>query len=172
MKVAQILHFHSCENTGLGFGQKEFTVCNSDEEIPGRWDLTHRSRSEALAEIDRCAGILARGVEALSGLYLRICDQIRDHHLTDDEIRQVLSPHFPAPRVSEFIRVANAPPETYRRYKAGLVGFRAVLQECRGYRILDDEHRKRKKIRRAAERLIGLLGHGEVTVCGRRVTVA
>lgn len=141
-------------------------------DIPPRWDFEKRTHAQALEEIDRLAGILSRGAEALSGLYIRICHTLRQHNLTNDEIREVLSPHFAPPRVSEFIRIANAPPHVYRRYHGGFIAFRAALAECRGYQITSNEEIKRRKIRRTAERLIELMGPGEVEVCGQRVTVS
>ena len=164
------------EDTGLEYGTEAFTVCNSESEVleclPRRWDLEKRDRESAKREIARCAELLARGVDAVCNLYMRICDQIRDHELTDGEIRGLLSRHFPPPRVSEFIRVANAPRETYMRYRAGLVGFRAVLQECRGYHILAPEHIHKKKVRRAAERLLTLMGdRREVEILGHRIRI-
>ncbi len=157
----------------------KFTMCNQaipgskDVEItiPGRWDLTRYTHAERIQEIDRLARILTQGTEALYGLYMRLCDHIRDAQLTDDEIRKHLSPHFSAPRISEFIRMANAPKDVYFQYRAGFIGFRATLQVCRGYTVNVPEHVKRKKIRRVAERLVGLMGSGEVEVRGKKVTV-
>jgi hypothetical protein len=140
-------------------------------DIPSRWNFHNSTHAEAVAEVDRLSQILVRGAEALSGLYLRICDTIRDHKFTDDEIRRILGKHFPPPRVSEFVKIANAPPEVYRRYRGGFIGFRSALSECRGYQINTTEFLKSKKIRRTAERLINLMGDGEVTVNGKRVTV-
>ena len=153
------------------------TICNSglamELEIPSRFgDIRQRTHGEAVLEIDRLARILATGADALRGLYLKICDMIRSHELTDEEIRSVLGRHFPPPRVSEFVKIANAPPEVYRRYYAGFIGFRAALAECRGYRRHTTKELHRKKVRRAAERLITLLGQGEVVVCGKRVIVS
>lgn len=140
--------------------------------VPSRWDWTNRSRVEVLQELDKCAQILVKGTEALSGLYLKMCDMIREHGLTDDEIRVALCKHFPPPRISEFLKVARAPDLVYRRYRAGFVGFKAVLAECRGYRIHQDEWLKRRKIRRAAERLMLLMPQGgSVEVCGRKLDV-
>lgn len=139
--------------------------------IPSRWGKGKFSHDEAIEEIDRLAKILVRGADALCGLYLRICDTIRESRLENEEIRSTLSKHFPPPRVSEFIKIANAPEDVYRRYRAGFIGFRAALSECRGYRINSSEFLQSKKIRRAARRLIDLIGHGEVTVKGRRVSV-
>jgi hypothetical protein len=141
-------------------------------EIPNRfWDLTKRTHAEAVEEIGRLAGILSTGATALGGLYSRVCDLIRKNNLTDREIRDTLSKHFPSSRVAEFIRVANAPPEVYRRYYGGFIGFKTALAECRGYQIHTDDELRKKKIRRAAERLIALLAEGEVTIKGVRVTV-
>lgn len=140
-------------------------------DLPCRWSHDIRTHEDALLDIDRCGRLLAEGVERLSGLYLRICDDIRNHGLTENEIRATLGKHFPPPRVSEFIRVANAAPETYRRYRFGLVGWKATLAECRGYKQTPTKELTRRRIRRCAERLVLLLGRGEVQVRGRRVSV-
>lgn len=140
-------------------------------EIPCRWDLRRRNHDEAVQEIDRLAGILKRGAEALSGLYLRICDAIRWHELTDEEIRETLGKHFPASRVSEFLLVARAPDDVYHRYRAGFFGFKAALDQSRAYRVGSPEKLRTKQIRRAAERIVSLLGAGEIEVRGHRVIV-
>jgi hypothetical protein len=151
-------------------------MCNLGTEttlvVPARWSCGRMTHAQAVAEVDNLARMLVNGIAALSGVYLRICDTIRQSGLTDDEIRDGLGKHFPPQRVSEFIRIARAPDEVYRRYRAGFVGFRATLSECRGYRLHSDDWLKRRKIRRTAERLIGLMGQGSVEVCGRQVTVA
>lgn len=139
--------------------------------VPSRWAIMPLDHAGALRELDRLAGVLVEGAEALGGLYMRICDTMREHQLTDTEIRSVLERHFPPPRVSEFIRIARAPEEVYRRYRGGFVGFRAALAECRGYHVHGDGWLTQRKIRRAAERLVLLLGQGEVAVRGRRVIV-
>lgn len=132
---------------------------NSDPlhiSIPSRWTFQHFTHIEALHEVDRLAGIVAAGVEALHGLYLRITDLIRENELTDEEVKQTLASHFPQPRISELIRVAHAPPEVYRRYACHFFGFKAALQECRGYRVNRTEILRRRQVRRAAERLVKL----------------
>lgn len=141
--------------------------------IPSQWSCARLTHAEAVSEVDRLAKILLTGADALCGLYMRICETIRRYSFTDAEIRATLGKYFPPPRVSEFVKIANAPPEVYRRYEAGFIGFRAALAECRGYQINTTEFLKSKKIRRAAERLINLMdGVGEVTVKGRKITVA
>lgn len=145
---------------------KTFTL-----ELPSRWSVEDRSHADAVKEIAQLGIVLSRGIDALHGVYMRITDLIREHKLTAAEIRSALGDTFPPPRVSEFILVANAPENTYRRYKTGFVGFKATLQECRGYRIAASDDLRRRKIRRTAERLVLLLGPGEVEVRGRRVVV-
>lgn len=156
-------------------GTEAVTLCKNQMDtvisIPSRWEVDNRTHAQALADIDRCAALLARAVEASRGLYLRICDSIRLHGLTDGEIRAVLSKHFQPPRVSEFLLIARAPDEVYRRYQLGFVGFRATLSRCRGYTVHSSDFLKRRKIRRAAERIIDLLGPGEVCCSGMRVVV-
>jgi hypothetical protein len=161
-----------CKTTGLrrdDFGEVAFDGVtetnlrrrNSEQmtqPIPSRFDLCKRNRTETLKELDRCAAILAHGLEQLSGC-------------TDAEIRQVLGKHFPPPRVSEFCLVARAEPETYRRYRAGFIGFKATLAECRGYRLHSNEWLHQRKVRRAAERLVTLLDRGELDVAGHHVAV-
>lgn len=157
--------------------QPSFTLCKSEPppitlSIPSRWHFAKLTHSEALSEVDRLAKILVKGADALCGLYMRICGTIREHRFTDTEIRHTLGKHFPPPRVSEFVKIANAPPEVYRRYEAGFIGFRSALAECRGYTIHSTDFLKSKKIRRTAERLVNLLnGAGEVSVKGRKITV-
>lgn len=158
-------------------GSERLHLCMLNEplpvtlSIPSRWNFEKLTHAEAVEEVDRLAQILVRGTDALCGLYLRICETIRVRQFTDEEIRSVLGKHFPQPRVSEFVKIANAPPEVYRRYQAGFIGFRAALAECRGYRINTTEFLKSKKIRRTAGRLIDLMGQGEVVVKGKRVLI-
>lgn len=165
---------HVVESNRADGAQSGITMCKPSPtvlSIPSRWTFEKQTHAEAIQEIDTLAQLLVTGAEALSGLYLRICDTIRKHELTPDEIRDVLGKHFPPPRVSEFVRIAQAPPEVYRRYHAGFVGFRATLAACRGYRITADGELHHRKIRRAAERLVQLMGSGCVSVRGHHITV-
>lgn len=143
--------------------------------IPGRWAIndTSADRESVLRQLDEMAGTLASGAEALCGLYMRMSDTVRDYGVPNDEARKILSRHFPPARVSEFLRVANAPPEIYRRYRAGFFGFKAALAECRGYRLTDDAHQKKKKMRYSATRLLKLAGYApaEILVLGFKVTI-
>ena len=135
--------------------------------VPARWTVSHQSRTDAIREVGDLAGIITTAADAVCGCYMRLCDVIRLHGLTDDEVRSAIGGRFPAPRVSELLRVANAPDETYRRYRAGFFGFKAALQECRGYRILPERRLVQKRIRRAAERLVRLAGPGVSVRVGR-----
>ena len=95
--------------------------------IPARWSIsdTKASRPAVLADVRKMGETLNRGAEAICGLYLRLCDTIRDHNLTRDEVRAALSKALPEPRISELLRVANAPDGVYMRYRVGLVGFQS-----------------------------------------------
>jgi hypothetical protein len=138
--------------------------------VPGRWTVGKLNYGQAVSELDRLAGILAHGVDQLHGLYMRMCDLIRDNNLSDDDVRLALCKHFSPPRVSEFLRVAHAPDAVYRRYHGGFVGFKAALRECRGYRVTPNEQLRRRKIQHAAQRLARLAG--ATTVCVSRWEVA
>jgi len=101
-----------------------------------------------------------------------MCDLIRLHEMTDREIKESLGKHFPQPRISEIMRVSRAPDDVYRRYRAGFFGFKAALEQCRGYRVTSTSELNRRKIRRAAERLIVLLnGPAQLTVRGRVIEI-
>lgn len=74
--------------------------------------------------------------------------------------------------MSEILRVARAPEEIYSRYSTGFFGFKAALKSCRMYNVTPSEELTRRKIKRAAERLILLVnGAGEVRVNGRRIVI-
>jgi hypothetical protein len=127
--------------------------------IPSRWGsrgskMTH---AEAVAEVEMHAKLLAAGSKALCGLYLRICDTMRTHSFSNEEMKKVLSKHFARQRVDELIQVVNAPDDVYRKYHAQLIGFRAVLEQCRSYRIHSCDFLKKKTILRTAHKLIKLL---------------
>lgn len=135
-------------------------------ELPAisRFTLITQDRGAAIAEIEDIARYIESGVEALSGMYLRICDIIRAHDLSDNEIRTVLESHFPPPRISEFIRVARAPYSVYVRYRAGFFGFKAALRACSGFHVTPNERLKQRRIQHAAERLAKLTGPGKLHV--------
>ncbi len=151
------------------------TVAETTLTIPSRWNpgrnLTY---AEAVVEVEKHAKLLAEGAKRLCGLYMRICDTMRTHGFTNDEMRKILSKHFPPPRVNEFIRVVNAPDDVYRRYQGKLIGFRAALQQCRGYKINSSAFLKKKKIVRTARVLINLLAKNTpcaFTTGGFKVTI-
>ena len=142
-------------------------------EVPARWTLfSGVDVAEAKREIVRFAGIINRGTEAISGLYMRMVDMIRHYGLTDAEVNELLREHFPGPRISEILRVSRASDEVYNRYRTGFFGFKAALQECRGYAVTPSQELKRKKVRRAAERLIVLGAQGVIKVRGKTVTIS
>lgn len=141
-------------------------------ECPSRWTLFgSQTLEQGKTEIQKLAGIIVKGTEALGGVYMRLVDTIRHHGFTDDEVRKMLSRHFSEPRVSEILRVAKAPEEVYNRYMAGFFGFKAALRECRSYTITPGTELIRRKAKRAAIRLITLGVTGEIHVKGRVVTV-
>lgn len=128
--------------------------------------------TEVGKELSNLASIIVRGCDAIHGVYMRICDLIRDTELTDAQIRDALSRHFPSSRISEILRVSRAPEDVYRRYRAGFFGFKAALEQCRGYTVTATPELNRRKIRRAAERLVTLLdGPGTLSIRGRTVAV-
>lgn len=141
-------------------------------DFPSRWTFHPKNQEEAARELSTLAETLAKGCEAVHGLYMRMCDLIRLTELPEDQIRKSLSRHFPQPRISEILRVSRAPDEVYRRYRAGFFGFKAALAECRGYRITPTKELNRRKIRRTAERLVALLdGPGELRIRGKTITI-
>jgi len=142
-------------------------------EVPGRWTLQHRDASSVSRELSTLAETLIRGCEALHGCYMRICDLVRLHELTDKEVKEALGKHFPQPRISEILRVSRAPEDVYRRYRSGFFGFKAALEQCRGYRVTPNAELNRRRIRRTAERLVLLLdGPGELKIRGRLISVS
>jgi hypothetical protein len=153
-------------------------MCNRENEagyqllIPSRFDLERRDHEQALRELDRLSGILVQGTQALGGLYMRIVTLIRESAMTPAECRKVLEKHFPESRISEILRVANAPDEIFRRYTAGFFGFRAALKQCRGYQLPDTAEIQQRKIKRTAARLVRLMNQGEIFVAGRVVSVS
>lgn len=137
--------------------------------FPSRWTIGHK---DAKVELGALAQTLTRGAEAMAGLYMRMCDLIRDAGLTDSEVREILSAHFPQPRISEILRVSRAPNEVYVRYTAGFFGFKSALKECRGYQVNTSAELNRRKTRRAAERLILLTGgSGSIQIKGKVITI-
>lgn len=142
--------------------------------IPCRWSVNNRQLTsvEAQNEIAGLAEIVKEGTRAIAGVYMRLCDVIRDAQLSDDDVRTALRPHFKDARISEILRVSRAPYEVYSRYSAGFFGFKATLSMCRGFRVPLSPEMRRRKIRRAAERLISLLdGPQIIPVRGRVVRV-
>ena len=129
-----------------------------------------RDTRAAIRDVRTLAQVAAQGMVAVAGVYMRMCDLIRSANLTDDDIRSALVDIFPQSRISEILRVARAPDETYRRYRMGMFGFKAALAECRGYRINPTSVLTTRRIRRAAERLVKL-SDGPLTVRVRDRTV-
>jgi hypothetical protein len=146
------------------------TVC--DRFARQTFNNSRKSHAEVEAELDTLAQTLSVGVSRLGELYLRICDLIRDTNFPETDMRRILGKYFPPPRVSEFLRVANASEVVYRRYRAGFFGFKAALRECRGYDITPSEELRRRQIRRAAERLATLAGCTTVLISKWKVSVS
>ena len=143
--------------------------------FPGRFVIRtgeQRKVAELERELDSMARILVEGCRAISGLYMRMCDVIRDGPFTDDDVRRILGQHFPPSRVSEILRVARAPERVYQKYAAGFFGFKAALRATRFYQITPSQELKRRKLRRAAERIVSLTdGPVEFTIRDRVISV-
>jgi hypothetical protein len=141
-------------------------------EVPARWTLGRFTPETAAIELQALGEVLNRGCEALGGLYMRMCDLIRSSGLSDSEVRKALDRHFPEARISEILRVSRAPEQVYLRYRAGFFGFKAALRECRGYQVTPTGELTRRKVRRAAQRLVALMPQpGELAIGGRVVSV-
>ncbi|MCZ7640564.1 MAG: hypothetical protein M5U12_33605 [Verrucomicrobia bacterium] len=115
------------------------------------------SHSEALAKVREVAGLFERGGEAVTGLYLGLCDLIRTHELEAAEVRPVLlAAGWSKSRASEVLRVAGAPESVWREYSARLVGFKVALQRTRLYRMVGrgSQRYRERMARRAGVRLV------------------
>ncbi len=155
-------------------------------EFPGRYWLPDpaTTRPEALAQLRSLAATFEKGSVALGGLYLRICDHIRKFGITPPEARKELAAAgYPAPKISELIKVANAPEAVYHEYHSRNVGFRATLRKTRLY-YMAGRHRKQYKqrlLQRASLRLclrmaeVGVrehrFAHGDYRLEARREAV-
>lgn len=140
--------------------------------FPCRWKLGKMTEEQSINEIDSLSRVLIEGCEAIAGVYMRLCDTIRESEAEDWVIRRSLSKHFSQPRVSEIMRVSRAPDDVYLKYTAGFFGFKAALEACRYYNITPTEHLKRRKVMRAAERLVQLTGgSGELRIRDRLITI-
>lgn len=140
--------------------------------FPSRWVISKQTHEEDVKEIGKLGEIILKGAEAICGVYMRLCDRIRESDLSEDEIRRALEPHLPQPRISEIMRVSRSSKAIYSRYMAGFFGFKAALKECRGYTVTPDEELKQRKIHRTAKRLLDLMkGQGSVAVNGKTITI-
>lgn len=141
--------------------------------FPGRWTLGELTDEQTVIEIENLSRIIVQGCEAISGVYMRLVGRIRECSLPDWKIRRELGKHFPQPRVSEIMRVARAPQDVYLKYSAGFFGFKSALKQCRYYHTSPTQMLLERQARRAAERLIALLGDtGRIRVKGRLVIIA
>jgi hypothetical protein len=138
--------------------------------FPCRWTL---GVVNTLEELESLAPTIVKGVDAISGVFMRLCDTIRKSELPDWKVRQYLGKHFLPPRVSEIMRVTRAPDDVYLKYSAGLFGFKAALKQCRSFHVTPTDELNRRKAKKTAQRLVELTGglHGEVHVGCNVVTV-
>lgn len=167
------------------------SVCNRDEQqaryadvrrmsdeivtvgFPLRW-TTGKSLpyAEAVADLDRLGRIIVKGTDAICGVYMRICDTVRTGRIPESEVRTILARYFPGPRISEILCVSRAPEEVYHKYTAGFFGFKSALKHCRLYNITPSEELKRRQAKRAANRLLMLLGApSEIEIKSHIVTI-
>lgn len=128
---------------------------------------------DPVAELSRLAEIFYRGSDALADLYRRMCDLIRTEGLTDEEARAALMHHLAPSRVSEILRICRAPSLIYNKYITGIWGFKAAVSHARLYQITPSDELRRRKMRRAAERLVLTVGDAgeKILVRGRVVEV-
>lgn len=142
-------------------------------QFPSRWTVVkYENTQQVKRELGKLAETVIAGTKAVVGVYMRMCDLVRSSGLTDQEVRDVLLPLFPPPRVSDILRVSRAPRDVYERYTAGFFSFKAAVERCRLYHITPTEELRSRKIRRAADRLVELMGGpGEICVKDRRVRV-
>lgn len=168
------IHRESRRRDELAAGAAGNSVCSMETylALPDRWVTEKLSHTEALREVKNLGNVLNKATTAVGHCYMRLCDVIRDYKLTDDEVRVALKDSFPKQRISELLRVANAPGEIYARWHTGFFGFKAALRECRYYNITKTDVLLDRQKRRAAERLVKLAGAGEVIeVCGHYVRI-
>jgi hypothetical protein len=133
--------------------------------VPARWVVWQAGdRALALDDLRDSSRVLATGAAALCGLYMRMCDCIRRFGFDDAEVRAAIGDALPPPRVSEMLRVANAPEDVYRRYRAGFFGFKAALERCRMYSVTASDRLRDRKIHRTAARLVLLADARPLTI--------
>lgn len=127
--------------------------------FPGQFHLTQGkpSREQVLEQIDSMAATLNKGATAVRGLYLRICQTIREHNISDEDARATLGRHMPEPRVSEMLRIARSDKDLWARFEAGIIGYRSALRGARYYSI-NTETWKKRALRRTAQNFIKIAG--------------
>ena len=91
--------------------------------------IKNRERAEILDQLEKMAGRVARNVEAMSGLYLRICEAIRETNIPVKDARAVLSKHFNKQKTSELLRISKTSKEEYLRYRTELFRSKAAVPE-------------------------------------------
>jgi hypothetical protein len=131
------------------------------------------TREEVIGELTKLVHTLSSGAKVLSGLYMRVCDMMRNYNLSDDDIRTVLRPHFSNPRICDFLKIVHSPDEVYRKYRGGFIGFRATIEQCRTFLVPQTELLKTKRVRRVAARLLFLMNHQpcEIRTLGFKVMI-
>lgn len=141
--------------------------------LPSRWTIKKStSPQEDLREIETLSKIIVEAADAVTGVYMRLCDRIRTSTVPEKEIRTALEKHFPQSRASELMRVARAPEDIYLRYTAGFFGFKAALKHCRLYSITPGDELRRRQLMRAAHRILELIKpHKSIKVNGRTITI-
>ena len=147
--------------------------------IPSRHWLPDRTqtRREVLVTLCNLGATFKKGSEALGGLYLRICDHIRQYEITPEEARFTLaSVGFDKVRASEVIRVAYAPAKVYNEFSARLIGFKVALSKTRLYYMAGrgKQRYKRRQLQRAGVRLVKRLeenGLNEWSFAHRKFTI-
>jgi len=130
--------------------------------IPGRH--FHHARGQArdvsIEQLRELGRLFLKSALTVGDLYLRLCDHIRVYDLDPDEVAVALrDAGFPPPRISEIRRVAFAPANIYREFMTKGIGFRVALTKTRLYYEVRrrDLRTKRRKLRRASARVIGLV---------------
>jgi len=74
---------------------------------------------------------LATAANAMAVSYVSVVSWIKQNQIAPKVVRSAMSASFPAPRISEFIRVAALPAPEFQKYESGKIGFRAALATAR-----------------------------------------
>jgi len=88
---------------------------------------------EAVDKVTVIAKEIVRDTVGLAEKYVTLVQHIREHQLKGEEVRPgLLEAGFNKVRVSEILRIANAPGEVFDRYAAREIGLKSALQLTRG----------------------------------------